>query len=153
MSRFKNNIRIKNRRATFEYELIDKYVAGIQLLGTEIKSIREGKANINDAFVQLLDGEMFVRNMSIDEYDGGTHFNHEPRRDRKLLLNKNEIKKISKDLLIKGQTAVPLVLFINEKGLAKLEFATASGKKLYDKRESIKQKDIKRQIDRDSSYR
>ena len=130
----------------------DKYVAGIQLQGTEIKSIREGKANINDSFVSERNGEMFVRNMYVAEYDQGTHNNHEPRRDRRLLLNKREIKKITKQLILKGQSAIPTLLFINEKGLAKLEFYTALGKKLHDKREDIKKRDVERNLSRSNDY-
>tara|TARA_B100000508_G_scaffold141035_1_gene145444 strand:+ start:4665 stop:5129 length:465 start_codon:yes stop_codon:yes gene_type:complete len=150
--RFANDIRIKNKRARFEYQLFDQYIAGIQLEGTEIKSIREGKANINDSFVSERNGEMFVRNMYIAEYDQGTHNNHEPRRDRRLLLNKREIKKITKHLILKGQSAIPTLLFINEKGLAKLEFYTAQGKKLHDKREDIKKRDVERNLSRNNDY-
>jgi SsrA-binding protein len=150
--RFKNDIKIKNKKARFEYELIDKYVAGLELKGTEIKSIREGKANLNDAFVSLMDEEIYVRNMYIEEYALGTHFNHLPRRDRKLLLQKREIKKIRKHLFTKGYSAVPTLLFINDKGLAKLEFFTARGKKLYDKREDLKKKDVERNLARKGDY-
>ena len=145
----KNNINIKNRKAGFEYSFIDKYIAGIQLKGTEIKSIREGKAIIADAFCVLNNDELFVRNMNISEYkQGGIHNNHVPNRDRKLLLNKHEINKISNKLKDKGLTIVPLSLFVNEKGIAKLEIAIAKGKKLYDKRQDIKKKDIEREIAR-----
>lgn len=145
----KNNINIKNRKAGFEYSFIDKYIAGIQLKGTEIKSIREGKAIIADAFCVLNNDELFVRNMNISEYkQGGIHNNHVPNRDRKLLLNKHEINKISSKLKDKGLTIVPLSLFVNEKGIAKLEIAIAKGKKLYDKRQDIKKKDIEREIAR-----
>lgn len=147
-NRFKNSVKIKNNRARFEYELLDDFTAGIQLLGTEIKSIRESKANIRDAFVSLLNDEVFVRNMYVAEYEEGTHTNHLPTRDRKLLLTKNEIKKIKKHLLTKGYTAVPTLLFINDDGLAKLKFSLARGKKLHDKREDLKQKDLKRQLQR-----
>ena len=151
-TRFKNDIKIKNKKARFEFLLIDKYVAGIELLGTEIKSIREGKANINDAFVSFLGNQMHIRNMHIDEYALGTHSNHEPRRDRKLLLTKREITKIHKHLETKGYTAVPTLLFINDKGLAKLEFYTAQGKKLHDKREDLKQKDVERSLRRGEAF-
>ncbi len=147
-NRFSKQVRIKNKRARFEYELLDDFVAGIQLLGTEIKSIRESKATITDAFVSLIDQEVYVRNMFIAEYTEGTHSNHIPNRDRKLLLNKREIKKIKKHMEVKGYTAVPTLLFINENGLAKLSFSLAKGKKLHDKRDNLKQKDIQRQIDR-----
>lgn len=151
VSRFKNDIKIKNKRASFEFELIDKYSAGISLVGTEIKSIREGKANINDAFVSIMEGEAYVRNMFISEYELGTHYNHVANRDRKLLLTKKEIKKIEKQITIKGYSAVPTLLYLNEKGLAKLDFYTAQGKKLYDKREDLKRKDQQRTIDRESN--
>ena len=144
-------INIQNKKARFEFEILDKYTAGIQLTGTEIKSIRESKATINEAFVSLIGEEVFVRNMFIAEYTEGTYSNHIPKRDRKLLLNKTEIKKIRKHMLVKGFTAVPTLLFVNEKGLAKLKFSLAKGKKIHDKRESLKQKDLKRQIDREIS--
>lgn len=147
--RFSKEVRIKNNRARFEFELSDEFTAGIQLQGTEIKSIRESKANINEAFVSLLGNEVFVRNMFVAEYTEGTYANHIPKRDRKLLLNRTEIKKIRKHLLVKGYTAVPTLLFVNENGLAKLKFSLAKGKKLHDKRESLKQKDLKRQIERE----
>ena len=148
--RFTNEVRIKNNKARYEFELMDDFIAGIQLAGTEIKSIRESKANINEAFVSLLGQELFVRNMFVAEYTEGTYSNHIPKRDRKLLLNKNEIKKIRKHMLIKGYTAIPTLLFINENGLAKLKFSLAKGKKVHDKRESLKQKDLKRQIEREA---
>jgi len=145
----KNNINIKNRKANFEYSFLDKYVAGIQLTGTEIKSIRDGKANIAEAFCVINNNELFIRNMNISEYkQGGTHYNHIPTRDRKLLLNKHELHKLSGKLKDKGLTIVPLHLFINEKGFAKLEIALAKGKKLYDKRQDIKKRDTEREIKR-----
>lgn len=143
-----NNINIKNRRASFEYEFLDKYIAGIQLTGTEIKSIRDAKASLEDAYCLFLNNELWVRNMHIAEYKLGTHFNHEPKRDRKLLLNKKELLKLKEKLKVKGLTIITTQLFINEKGLAKLNIALAKGKKLYDKRESIKERDTKREIDR-----
>ena len=148
--RFTNEVRIKINKARYEFELMDDFIAGIQLAGTEIKSIRESKANINEAFVSLLGQELFVRNMFVAEYTEGTYSNHIPKRDRKLLLNKNEIKKIKKHMLIKGYTAIPTLLFVNENGLAKLKFSLAKGKKLHDKRESLKQQDLKRQIEREA---
>ena len=148
--RFTNEVRIKNNKARYEFELMDDFIAGIQLAGTEIKSIRESKANINEAFVSLLGQELFVRNMFVAEYTEGTYSNHIPKRDRKLLLNKNEIKKIKKHMLIKGYTAIPTLLFVSENGLAKLKFSLAKGKKLHDKRESLKQQDLKRQIEREA---
>lgn len=150
--RFENTIRIKNKRARYEYQLFDEYTAGLELQGTEIKSIRESKVNINDAFVQEKNGEMYIRNMYINEYEEGTHNNHEPRRDRKLLLTKREIKKITKQLVIKGQSAVPTLLFINDNGLAKLVFSTAIGKKLYDKREDLKKRDVELNLKRSNDY-
>jgi SsrA-binding protein len=143
-----NNINIKNRRASFEYEFLDKYTAGIQLTGTEIKSIRESKASLEDAYCLFLNNELWVRNMHIAEYKLGTHFNHEPKRDRKLLLNKKELVKLKEKLKVKGLTIITTQLFINEKGLAKLNIVLAKGKKLHDKRDSIKERDTKREIDR-----
>lgn len=143
-----NDIKIKNKKAYFEYEIIDKYIAGIQLTGTEIKSIRNGKASIKEAFCVFVKNELFIRNMFISEYDKGSYNNHAPKRDRKLLLNKQELNKLHKSIKTKGTTIVPLLLFINKGGLAKLEVALAKGKKLHDKREDIKEKDTKRDTDR-----
>lgn len=139
---------IKNKRARFEYELIESYDAGIQLFGTEIKSIRMGKASIVDSFCQMKDGELYIINMFIDEYDWGTHFNHKTKRDRKLLLQKKELKKLERKTKETGLTIVPTTLYINNKGLAKLKVYLARGKKLYDKRESLKGKDLKRDLER-----
>jgi SsrA-binding protein len=141
-------ITILNKRASFEYAFLEKFVAGMQLQGTEIKSIRLGKANITDAYCTFVSGELVVRNMEIALYDGGTYYNHAPRRDRKLLLNKHEIKKLSNKLKDKGLTIIPTKLFINDKGYAKLEIALAKGKKLFDKREDIKERDVKRDLAR-----
>ena len=141
-------VTIKNKRARFEYELLDSYDAGIQLFGTEIKYIRMGKASITESFCQIKDGEIYVINMFIDEYDWGTHYNHKTRRDRKLLLQKNEIKKLERKTKETGLTIVPTTLYINNKGLAKLRIYLAKGKKLFDKRETIKGKDLKRDLDR-----
>ena len=141
-------VTIKNKRARFEFELLDSYDAGIQLFGTEIKSIRMGKASITESFCQIKDGEVYIVNMFIDEYDWGTHFNHKTRRDRKLLLNKTEIKKLERKTKETGLTIVPTTLYINNRGLAKLRIYLARGKKLYDKRETIKGKDLKRDLDR-----
>jgi SsrA-binding protein len=141
-------ITIKNKRAAHEYFLIQEYTAGIQLTGTEIKSIRAGKASIVDAYCSFTGEELFVRNMHIAEYVLGTHYNHEPKRDRKLLLTKRELKKLLTKVKERGFTIVPTVLFINEKGLAKLTISLAKGKHSYDKRETLKQKDIKREIER-----
>lgn len=138
----------KNKRANFEYFLTTRFIAGIQITGTEIKSIREGKVNITDAYCVAQNNEIFVRNMHIAEYKYGTYNNHEPKRDRKLLLEKKEIKKIVAQLEQKGVTLVPTAMILNENGLAKLEIAIAKGKKLYDKRDSIKDRDNKRDLDR-----
>ena len=142
------NINIKNKKARFEYEIIDEFVAGIRLLGTEIKSIRESKASIAEAFAVIQQNEVFLRNAYIEEYSNGGHFNHEVRRDRKLLLNRAEITKIHKKLKTKGFTLVPLNLFVNDKGLAKVRIGLAKGKKIHDKRDSIKDRDSKRALDR-----
>ncbi len=142
-------INIQNKKARFEYEILEKYTAGMVLTGTEIKSIRASKASIAESFCEFNDqGELFVINMNIEEYTYGTHYNHRPKAERKLLLNKRELKKLAKDVETKGLTIVPLKLFINEKGLAKLEIALAKGKKIYDKRETIKDRDNKRDLDR-----
>lgn len=141
-------VNIKNKKARFEYELLEAYDAGIQLFGTEIKSIRMGKASITESFCQIKDGELFIINMFIDEYDWGTYANHKTRRDRKLLLKKNELKKLERRTKETGLTIVATRLYINNKGLAKLRVYLARGKKLYDKRESIKTKDLKRDLDR-----
>lgn len=141
-------VNIKNKKARFEYELLEAYDAGIQLFGTEIKSIRMGKASITESFCQIKDGELFIINMFIDEYDWGTYANHKTRRDRKLLLKKNELKKLERRTKETGLTIVATRLYINHKGLAKLRVYLARGKKLYDKRESIKTKDLKRDLDR-----
>ncbi len=141
-------INIKNKKAGFEYFLLEKFVAGLVLTGTEIKSIRSGKASINEAYCVFIGNELYVRNMHISEYDFGTYNNHDPRQDRKLLLTRRELKKLKARLEEKGLTLVALALFINDKGLAKLEIALGKGKKLYDKRETTKQKDIQRELDR-----
>lgn len=143
-----NNIKIKNKRVSWEYILVEKFVAGIVLTGTEIKSIRGGKANLSDSFCVFEQGELFVRAMHISEYSYGTYNNHVAKRDRKLLLNAKELKKLDIKVKEKGMTIVPVSLFINAKGLAKLEISLARGKHFYDKRESLKEKDTKREIDR-----
>jgi len=143
------NINIKNKKARFEYELLDQYVAGIVLSGTEIKSIRLGKASITESFCEFNDrGELFIINMQIDEYSHGSHYNHKPKAERKLLLNKRELRKLHKETKASGLTIVPLNLFLNEKGLAKLKISLAKGKKLYDKRETMKDRDNKRDLAR-----
>ena len=141
-------IEIKNKKAHFQYFLLDTFVAGLQLLGTEIKAIREGKANLADAYCVFLNDELFIKNLHIAEYSHGSYANHEPRRMRKLLLNKRELKKIQGKLKEKGLTIIPVILFVNQKGLAKIEISVAKGKKLFDKRDTIKTKDVKRQLDR-----
>lgn len=143
-----SNILIKNKRATFDYELIERYTAGIQLYGTEIKSIRDGKAGLSDTFCAFINEELWVRNMYISEYFFGSYNNHEIRRDRKLLLTKRELKKLARAVKESGLTIIPVRLFVNEKGLAKLEIALAKGKKQYDKRQSLKEKEDKRDMDR-----
>ena len=145
-----NQIKIKNKRASWEYYLVDKLVAGIQLYGTEIKSIRQGKVSLADAYCQFFEEELFVMEMHIAEYAMGTIYNHDPKRNRKLLLTKRELKKLKNKTKEKGFTIIPTLLFINEKGLAKLEIALARGKHFYDKRDSLKKKDIQREIDRDA---
>ncbi|MBO7234411.1 MAG: SsrA-binding protein SmpB [Paludibacteraceae bacterium] len=142
------NVNIKNKRATFDYEITDRYVAGLQLYGTEIKSIRDGKAGLVDTYCLFERGELWVRNMHIATYFFGTYNNHEVKRDRKLLLNKKELSKLQRATKETGYTIIPLRLFINEKGLAKLEIGLARGKKNYDKRQSLREKDDKRDIDR-----
>ena len=142
-------INIKNKRARFEYELIDEYTAGIILTGTEIKSIRSSKASIAESFCEFNHKrELFTVNIHIEEYAFGTRFNHKPKAQRKLLLNKKELKKLYKEVKNGGLTIVPLRLFINDKGLAKIRIALARGKKLYDKRETIKDRENKRDLDR-----
>ncbi len=143
------NINIKNKKARFEYELFDKYTAGIVLAGTEIKSIRLGKASITESFCEFNEkGELFIINMQVDEYSHASHFNHKPKAERKLLLNKQELRKLRKEVNTSGSTIVPLNLFINEKGFAKINIALAKGKKLYDKRETMKDRDNKRDLAR-----
>lgn len=142
------SISILNKKASFEFSFLEKYVAGMVLTGTEIKSIRLGKANITDGFCIIHNGEIIVRNVEIAQYEKGTHYNHEPKRDRKLLLNKSEIRKLSSKLKDQGLTIIPLKLFISEDGWAKMEIALAKGKKLFDKREDIKKRDIQRETQR-----
>ena len=148
MADLKNHINILNKRASFEYAFLEKYTAGIQLSGTEIKSIRAGKANITDGYCFFKNNELWIKNMHISEYEQGTYNNHEPNRDRKLLLNKIEINKLQKKLKDQGLTIVPLKLFISDSGYAKLEIALAKGKKLFDKREDIKKRDLQRETAR-----
>jgi SsrA-binding protein len=142
------NITIKNRRATFDYEIIEQWTAGIVLTGTEIKSLRLGKASLVDAFCYFHEGELFLRNLNIALYHWGTYNNHQPKRDRKLLLNRKELTKLQRASQDVGLTVVALRLFINERGLAKVVIGLARGRKSYDKREYLKEKDAKREIDR-----
>lgn len=146
-TRFSNNIQIKNRKASFEYHFIETLIAGISLTGTEIKSIREGKVNLQDAFCVFYGEEIWVKQMHISPYTQATHYNHEQTRERKLLLKKKELKKLMSKQE-KGLTIIPIRLFINDRGFAKLEIALAKGKKLFDKRDDIKDKDLKREMER-----
>lgn len=142
-------INIQNKKARFEYEIIETYIAGIKLTGTEIKSVRESKARITESFCEFNDsGELFVINMYIEEYAHGNYYNHKPKSERKLLMTKRELKKLQKEVNNAGLTIIPLKLFLTDKGWAKLEIALCRGKKLYDKRENLKEKDTKRDIDR-----
>jgi SsrA-binding protein len=141
-------INIQNKKAKFDFEIIDTYTAGIVLTGTEIKSIRLGKAQIAESFCEFNNNELFAINTYIEEYAFGNQFNHKSRSERKLLLNKRELKKLERDVEVKGLTIIPLKLFTNEKGIAKLEIGLCRGKKTYDKRESLKEQDTKRDIDR-----
>lgn len=143
-----NQVNIKNRKAHFNYEIGDTFTAGMVLTGTEIKSIRQGKANLNDSYCVVDRGEVWVKGMHISEYFYGSYNNHSARRDRKLLLSKKEIQKIEKESSIAGYTIVPLRIFISEKGYAKLVIGIGKGKKEYDKRQSIKEREDKRNIDR-----
>ena len=145
----KNIIEIKNKRADYEYFLLDEYTAGLVLTGTEIKSIREGRANLNDAYCAFTGNELFVREMHISEYRFGSYLNHTAKRDRKLLLNARELRKLQIRIKERGYTIVPVMLFVNPQGLAKLQIALAKGKHHYDKRESIKEKDTRRELARE----
>ena len=147
-ARFSNNINIKNRKARYEYEFIDTYVAGIMLKGTEIKSVREGKVNLMDGYCYFSKGELYVKGIHIAPYAQASFYSHETTRERKLLLHKRELSKLETQSNEKGLTIIPVRLFINDRGLAKLEIALGKGKKLHDKRESIKEKDIKRELER-----
>jgi SsrA-binding protein len=146
--RFSNDINIRNRQASYEFELLDKYIAGLVLMGTEIKSIREGKVNLQDGYCYFNNGELFVKGVNITPYAQGTHYNHEEQRERKLLLKRMELKKLERKVEEKGLTLVPVRLFINDRGFAKLEIALARGKKTHDKRDNIKERDAKRELDR-----
>ncbi len=148
MAHKSTNINIRNKKAFFEYEILERFVAGIQLVGTEIKSIRNGKASIVDAYCRFVQNELYVVNMNISEYDFGNINNHEARRDRKLLLQKKELQKLEKKIKESGLAIIPLKMFITDKGFCKVEIGLGKGKRSYDKRESLKQKDAKRDIDR-----
>lgn len=148
-TKLSNNIQVKNKKASFEYHFIDTYIAGIQLTGTEIKSIRLGNVSLQEAYCFFNDRELYIKGMHISRYEQGTHYNHDPVRDRKLLLQKKELKKLEEKSEEKGLTIIPVKLFINDRGLAKVEIALAKGKKLYDKREDIKERDVKREMQRE----
>lgn len=148
MKKNTNTINILNRKAKFEYEFLDRYSAGIVLAGTEIKSIRQGKASIAESFCEFSNNELFVINMHVEEYSHATYFNHRPKSERKLLLNKKELRKLEKEVKNTGLTIIPTRLYINDKGLAKVDIALARGKKLYDKRQTMKDRDNKRNLDR-----
>ncbi|QCK16092.1 SsrA-binding protein SmpB [Mangrovivirga cuniculi] len=143
-----NQVNIKNRKASYEYEWLEKYTAGLVLKGTEIKSIRMGKVNLQEAYCTFHKGELWVRSMHISPYEQGSFYNHEAKADRKLLLNKRELEKLKGKMEEKGLAIIPTKLFINDRGFAKLNIALAKGKKLHDKRESIKEKDMKRELQR-----
>ncbi len=146
--RLKSDVNIKNRRATFDYEILDRYTAGMQLFGTEIKSIRENRASLADTYCQFSAGELWVKGMHITEYRFGSYANHDAKRDRKLLLQKKELRKLERAVKDTGKTIVPLRLFINEKGFAKLEIALCQGKHTYDKRQSLREQDDRRELQR-----
>ncbi|MFW5645217.1 MAG: SsrA-binding protein SmpB [Bacteroidota bacterium] len=143
-----NKINIKNKKAYFDYEIIEKYTAGIVLTGTEVKSVRAGKVSLGDSYCYIREGEIFVKGMQIAEYKFGSFYNHDPDRERKLLLQKREIKKLERKTKESGNTIIVLRLYFASSGYAKVDIALARGKKQYDKRESIKQKDAKRQMER-----
>jgi SsrA-binding protein len=142
-----------NKKAHFQYHISDTFEAGIMLTGTEIKSVSSMQVNLNESYCTFTEGELFVKGMHIAEYKYGTHYNHEAKRTRKLLLNKKELKKLLTKVKEKGFTIIPVRMYINEKGLAKLEIGLAKGKKLFDKREDLKKKDAKREIERESKIR
>jgi SsrA-binding protein len=143
-----SNVEVKNRRAAFDYEFVETFTAGVVLAGTEVKAIREGKASLADSYCFFANGELWVKNMHVAEYRFGTYANHYPKRDRKLLLNRKELQKLQRKTKEKGYTIVAFRLFFNEKNFVKLEIALARGKKVYDKRESIKDKDLRREMER-----
>lgn len=151
MPKAKSKIEIKNKKASFEYEFIERFTAGIVLSGTEIKSIRAGKASLVDSYCYFSGSELYVKNMNVAEYWWGSYNRHDPRRDRKLLLNKKELRKLARAIKEKGLTIVPVKLFISENGYAKLDIALARGKREFDKRQSIRDKDMRRERDRGQS--
>ncbi|HBC77500.1 MAG TPA: SsrA-binding protein [Bacteroidales bacterium] len=148
MRRSGSDITIRNKKASHDYEFLEKYIAGIKLTGTEIKSIRAGKATLTDSFCTFRDGELFIKGMHIAEYWWGNLNNHDPLRERKLLLKGRELRKIERKVKEAGLTIIVIKVFINEKGLAKAEIAVSKGKKEYDKRETLKRKDSERELDR-----
>ncbi len=141
-----NNVTIKNRRASHEYLFLDTYIAGIQLIGVEIKSIRKGEVNLSEAYCIFQNGELYLKNTHISPYENAGFVKVDPLRDRKLLLNKNELRKLSEGISRKGLTIVPTKMFVNERGLCKVEVCLCQGKKNYDKRESLKEKDMKKRV-------
>lgn len=141
-----NNITIKNRKASYEYNFLDTYIAGIQLVGVEIKSIRNGRVNLSESYCVFRHGELFLINTHISPYENAGYVKVDPLRERKLLLNKNELRKLSDGVSRKGLTIVPTKMFINDRGLCKVEICLCQGKKNYDKRESLKEKDLKRRV-------
>ncbi len=147
--RIQKTVNIQNRRASYEYQFLQKYTAGIMLTGTEIKSIREGNVNLTDGFCTFLHNELWLNNVTIAKFTEGTYNNHEPTRPRKLLLNKRELNQLQKKLQEQGLTVIPVRLFITDRGFAKVEIALAKGKKLFDKREDIKERDVKREMQRE----
>ena len=149
----KHVVDIKNKKASFEYFLIDEYVAGLVLTGTEIKSIRDGKANLTDAYCVFIGNELFVRQMHVSEYRFGSYMNHPAKRDRKLLLTRHELRKLQARTKERGYTIVPVLLYVDDRGYAKLKIALARGKKFFDKRETIKEKDTKRDMQREMGRR
>ena len=146
--RFSNDIQIKNRKARYEYEFLDTFIAGIVLKGTEIKSIREGRVNLTDGYCYFRKGEIFAKGIHISPYENSSFFSHDETRERKLLMKKAELRKLESKMNEKGLTIVPIRLFINARGFAKLEIALAKGKKVHDKRDSIRERDTKRELDR-----
>ena len=146
MMKTSNNVTIKNRRASHEYFFLDTYIAGIQLIGVEIKSIRKGEVNLSEAYCIFQNGELYLKNTHISPYENAGFVKVDPLRDRKLLLNKNELRKLSEGISRKGLTIIPTKMFVNERGLCKVEVCLCQGKKNYDKRESLKEKDMKKRV-------